>query len=229
MIRSSLPVVVLAVASGVTRADVVEQAFTYSWTSNDSELPVFSFEAFDDMGGARQLTGVTLGFAGSVTMEITAQTYDPFPLAAGEWSVEASHSVVPYFNGGDDGVELLLGLGGQSAAGITGDLGAGSGGFPFGEPGTPYVFSETIDFTNVVALDSSYFEAFSTGGPHGGFMNGFFDAVVTPPDNGQFVEVFARFLGQEGTFTLTYEYTNVPAPAGLALLGLGGLAVRRRR
>lgn len=229
MQRTALSLLVVAGWAGLASADVIEQRFDYTWTSNDSVFPEFSFEAFDDMGGTRELTAVKLGFSGSLTMEVTAQTYDPFPLEAGEWFAEASHTVVPYFNGGDDGVELLQGLGGQWVSEITGDLGAGNGGFPFGEPGTPYVYSETVDFANEVAVDSSLFADFSSGGPHGGFMNGFFDAVVTPPANGQYVEVFASYLEQSGTFTLTYEYSVVPAPAGLALLGAGGIAALRRR
>jgi hypothetical protein len=229
MNRTVLPLLAMAAAAGVAHADAIDQSFTYEWTSNDPDLPAFSFEAFDDMGGTRKLTGVHLGFEGTIVMELTAQTYDPVPLSAGEWFAEASHTVVAYFNGGDDGVELLQGLGGQWLAGVTGDLGAGTGGFPFGEPGTPYIVTDTLLLSNVVEVDNSLFADFSGDGPLEGFMAGFFDAVVTPPDSGQMIEVFPSFLSQSGSVTLTYEFVNVPTPGALALLGAFGVAARRRR
>lgn len=227
MNRTALPLLALAAAAGLASADVLEQSFSYTWSTDDPTQHAFSFNAFDTMGGTRELTGVRLGFDGTIAMEITAQTYDENPLDAGEWHAEASHTVVAYFHTG--GVNLLQGIGGQWADGITGDLGAGSGGFPFGEPGTPYIFTDTLTFANVVDIDSVHFDDFTGGGPFEGFMDGFFDAVVTPPNNGQMVEVFASHLLQDGTVTLTYEYVTVPAPAGLALLGACGLIARRRR
>lgn len=225
MYRTALSVLSLVAACGVARADVIDQTFNYSWTSADPRLAEFSFQPFDSMGGTRILTGVRLGFEGTIAMEITARTYDPVPLFAGEWSAEASHSVISYFNE----IEVFQGLGGQWMDGITGDLGAGSGGFPFGDPGTPYVVSDSVFHSLTVELDSSVFADFSGTDPLVGFMDAFTDTVVTPPNSGQYVEVFASMLAQDGALTLTYEYTTVPAPAGLAMLGVCGLAGMRRR
>ncbi|HZW11305.1 MAG TPA: hypothetical protein VFF69_15485 [Phycisphaerales bacterium] len=222
MNRTALSLATLAAAAGAAGADVIQQSFSYEWTSNDVQHS-FSFEPFDTAGGTRELTGVRVGFDGTIAMEITAQTYEG-ALEAGEWSAEASHTVVAYFNGG--GIDLLQGLGGQWSDGITGDLGAGSN----GQPGTPYVFTDTVGFANVVDVDSSYFGDFTGSEPLTGFMDGWFDGVVTPPDNGQWIEIFASMLSQEGTVTLTYEYENVPGPGALALLGVCGVVgVRRRR
>lgn len=223
MKTAALPLLALAAAAGTARADVIDQSFSYEWTSNDIQH-AFSFEPFDTIGGTRQLTGVRLGFEGTVTMEVTAQTYDPFPLSAGEWSAEASHTVVAYFNGG--GLDLLQGIGGQWLDGITGDLGPGGG---WGEPGTPYIVTDSVFFSNTVDIDSSQFAGFSGNEPLTGFMDGFTDVVVTPPDNGQWVDAFASFLAQEGTVTLTYEYVNVPGPGVLAGLGVCGIVGARRR
>ena len=210
-------------AAGVARADVINQSFDYDWTSNDIQH-AFSFDPFDDLGGTRQLTAVRLGFDGAISMEITAQTYDPTPIAEGEWSMEVSHTVVAYFR--DEGVELLQGIGGQWAADVSGDLGGGSD----GNPGTPYIFTQSIDFANVVDIDSAHWPDFSAGQPLGGFMDGFFDGFVIPPESGQWIEIFPSLFTQSGTVTLTYEYSTVPEPAGLAALGaIGGLALVRRR
>jgi hypothetical protein len=216
-----LPALALA-AAATAHADVINQSFSYSWDSNQVQH-AFSVQAFDSMGGTRQLTAVRLGFDGAISMEITAHTYDPNPVHTGEWSVEASHTVVAYFNGG--GIDLLQGIGGQSLADITGELGGGVN----GEPGTPLIVTDTINFANTVEVDPADIAQFYGSGQFTGFMDGFFDAVVTPPPGGQWIEVMASLLAQEGTVTLTYEYTTVPAPASSALLGAGLIMARRRR
>jgi hypothetical protein len=222
MNRSLLAVLGVALSAGVANADVQTQSFNYTWDSSQVQHP-FSFQAFDSMGGTRELTAVRLGFDGTISMEVTAQTIDPTPVHAGEWSFEASHTVVAFFNGG--GLELLQGIGGQSIIEVTGELGGGSG----GQPGTPLVVTDTIQLTNTVEVDPTQIAGFIGTGQLTGFMDGFFDAAVTPPTGGQWVELMATLLSQSGTVTLSYEYTTVPAPAGAAVLGLGMVVGRRRR
>jgi hypothetical protein len=221
MIRTHalLSVFALAAAAGSAGAEAVTQSFNYTWDSTQPQH-AFSFQAFDAMGGTRELTGVRLGFDGTISMEITAQTIDPIPVHTGEWEFEASHTVVAYFGG----LELLQGIGGQWGE-FTGELGGGSG----GQPGTPLVVTDTLQFANTVDVDPSQIASFYGNGQLTGFMDGFFDAVVTPPIGGQWVEVMATLLTQSGTVTLTYEYTTVPSPAGAAVLGLGMVMARRRR
>lgn len=219
-----LIVAVGSTAASAANADVITQSFDYDWDSTQLQH-AFSFDPFDDLGGDRQLTGVRLGFDGTISMEITAQTYDPTPIPEGDWSMEVSHTVVAYFN--DKGVELLQGIGGQWAADVSGDLGGGSD----GNPGTPFIFTQSIDFANTVDIDSAYWADFSAGQPLGGFMDGFFDGFVIPPESGQWIEIFPSLFTQAGTVTLTYEYSTVPEPAGLAALGslASALLLRRRR
>ncbi len=171
----------------------------------------------------RQLTAVRLGFEGTISMEVTASTIDPTPVHTGEWSFEASHTVVAYFNGG--GLDLLQGIGGQAMVDVTGELGGGVG----GQPGTPLVVTDTIQLVNTVEIDPVNLPDFYGNGQFTGFMDGFFDAVVTPPIGGQWVEVMPTLLSQSGTVTLTYEYVTVPAPAGAMALGLGMVMGMRRR
>jgi hypothetical protein len=220
MNRIALSTLVLAAAAGTAHADVIEQSFAYRWTSNDP-LPEFAFQAFDNMGGSRRLTSVRLGFEGNLEMELTAQTYES-ALHAGEWFVEATHTVVAFFNEGPD---LLQGLGGQWLADVTGELGAGSN----GQPGAPYIIRDARELSSIVEVDRSFYPDFRGTGLLGGIMAGFYDGAVTPPQNGQYVEVFPSFLSQDGKVTLTYEYVNVPAPSGLAALAVCGFAVGRRR
>lgn len=222
MTRALFSVLALAAAATVSSADVITQSFSYSWDSSQVQHP-FAFQAFDSMGGTRELTAVRLGFEGTVSMEITAFTRDPEPVHSGEWSVEASHTVVAYFNGG--GIDLLQGIGGQSMSDITGELGGGIN----GEPGTPLIVTDTVPLANTVELDPSVVPQFYGSGEFTGFMDGFFDAVVTPPSGGQWIEVSASLLSQQGTVTLTYEYATVPAPGVAAVLGMGLALVARRR
>jgi hypothetical protein len=223
MKRFAFALLALAGSASAARADVITQSFDYDWDSSQIQH-AFSFDPFDDLGGARQLTGVRLGFDGTISMEITAQTYDPTPIPEGDWTMEVSHTVVAYFN--DEGVDLLQGIGGQWAADVSGDLGGGSD----GNPGTPYIFTQSIDFANTVDIESMYWAHFTAGQPLGGFMDGFFDGFVIPPESGQWIEIFPSLLTQAGTVTLSYEYVAVPEPGSLAVLGvIGGLMLVRRR
>lgn len=221
MTRALPPLLALATASTIAHAELITQSFTYDWNSNQTQHP-FSFNAFDDMAGTRQLTAARLGFAGIISMELTASTTDPRPVHTGEWSVEASHTVVAFFNGG--GLNLLQGIGGQFGE-FTGELGGGVN----GQPGTPYIATDTLNFANTVDIDPSELPNFYGTGQFTGFMDAFYDAAVTPPLTGQWIDVLPTLFTQTGTVTLTYEYTIVPAPASLALLGLGGLVGSRRR
>ena len=125
-----------------------------------------------------------------------------------------------------EGVDLLQGIGGQWAADVSGDLGGGSD----GNPGTPYIFTQSIDFANTVDIESMYWAHFTAGQPLGGFMDGFFDGFVIPPESGQWIEIFPSLFTQAGTVTLSYEYAAVPEPGSLAVLGvIGGLMLVRRR
>lgn len=228
--RLALPSIVAAAAAGLAstagsaRAGVIEQSFTYSWDSGEPQH-TFAFQPFDTMGGTRELTGVRLGFEGTLEMEVTAHTYEG-ALRAGEWFADASHIAVAYFNGGKDGLELFQPIAGLGAEEITGDLGAGDG---QGNPGTPYVYTDSLFVAGVVEIESAYFEDISGGSPLVGFMDGFFDGAVMPPPSEQWIELIATRLAQEGTVTLTYEYRSVPTPGSLALLGACGLAAFRRR
>lgn len=219
MKAAALSFLALSAAAGVAHAEVIQQSLSYQWASEDPQQQ-FSFDPFDGMGGMRELTAVWLAFDGEVSMRVGAQTYEG-ALGAGEWEMEASHTVVAYFVG----IDLLEGIGGQWRSGVTGPLGAGSN----GQPGTPYLETYTETFANTVGIDPSNLVRFYGTEPLTGFMDGFFDAFVTPPLSGQFVEAVIDRLTQSGTVTLTYEYTVVPTPGALAMLGLGGLVAGRRR
>ncbi len=225
MKTSTLSVLAIALSAGLAAADVETQSFSYAWSTDDPVQHHFSFNPFDDMDGSRVLTNVYLSFDGELSMTVGAQTYEG-AVGAGEWEMEASHSIIAYFNGGDDGLELLQGLGGNWRDGITGDMGAGAG----GQPGTPYLFTFSDAFSNTVTIDPAVLPDFHGTQPLMGFMDGWFDAFVIPPASGQFIEAVIGRMAQTGTVTLTYEYEMVPAPAGVALLGVAGLvSVRRRR
>lgn len=221
MSRALLSTLALTASATLANAELITQSFNYAWNSNQTQQP-FSFNAFDSQGGTRELTAVKLAFEGAVSMEITATNTDPVTVLAGEWSVEASHTVVAFFN--DGGLNLLQGIGGQSND-FTGELPGGIGGLP----GTPVVFTDTLAFANTVDIDPAELPNFYGTGQFTGFMDGFYDAAVTPPINGQWIEVLPTLLSQSGTVTLTYEYSVVPAPASAAAFGLAGLATTRRR
>lgn len=221
MSRALLSAVAIAASTTLAHAEVITQSFNYNWNSNQTQHP-FTFNAFDSQGGTRELTAVQLTFDGTISMEITATNTDPRTVLPGEWSVEASHTVVAFFNEG--GLNLLQGIGGQSND-FTGELPGGIGGLP----GTPVVFTDTIAFANTVTIDPSELPNFYGTGQFSGFMDAFFDAAVTPPINGQWIDVLPTLFTQSGAVTLSYEYTIVPAPASATALGLALLMPRRSR
>lgn len=232
-----LIVLCLAAAAPLALGDTVTQTFNYSYDGDlydpNFSFPTTSFDTFDTMGGTRQLTGVSVHSSIDASMTVTIENYDDTPYDAGTWYAEVTASLllVCFDNNGVDGPNF--GLGGLYIADITGDLSAGTGGFPFGTPGDVKVTAFTSGHIETTrAANTSDFGYFTSGGS--------FDVALplltelflsTPPAGGGF-GIFGgpSAMAQTGAITLTYEYTTVPAPATVPAIGcLGLLATRRRR
>ena len=100
---------------------------------------------------------------------------------------------------------------------------------PLPDVGFTVIITDTIQLNNVATVDPGEIAKFYGTGQFTGFMDAFYDAVVTPPITGQWIDVLPTLFTQNGTVTLEYEYTVVPAPAGAAaMLGLGLITARRR-
>jgi hypothetical protein len=205
-------------------ADVITQDIEFTWSDSMPD-PSFTFAPFDDQDGTRILEGISLRFLGQSSTQAEFGNNGSTFLAAGTWEGEATFTTVLNFSGAGP----LVGLGGVGASGITGDLGAGTGS-PFDPPGDPTVITTLageIDFTR--ALGESTFAYFSADVAElTATLGRFTDTFVIAPPEGIVSAVYSD-QSQSGTFTLTYDFTVVPAPGAFAVLGALGLAGSRRR
>lgn len=217
-------------------ADTITQTFDldYIFDPNDKDFspPTATFNTFDTMGGTRELVGVTFSSHINAGMDVTVQNWDATPYAAGTWSCEIVGSILAFFQENNGVFGPSTGLGGLFIEGLTGDLGAGDGvGFPFGNPSEIVVTASVQDTINSsTSFGSDTFDYFSAGGSFDILMPTFSEFLLTPPDKGGF-GIFGGPSGgyQNGTLTLTYQYRNVPTPAGASLLAVGALGAARRR
>ena len=137
---------------------------------------------------------------------------------AGEYGISASSDNGASFSGFVSGSSLALFSSGSVVAGAS---------LTFWNPlaSSPYTsgYDYSISLTNAtgnwdVTLTDTYGDGWSWANVSG------LDAFVLNAENGQ--ELTIGFVS--GSFT-NFDFTLVPAPGGLALLGLAGLAGRRTR
>lgn len=225
--RLTLALAILNGAASAALADTISQSITYDWNA-DQGLQIGVFDAFDDAGGARQLTGVSFALDATTRWDVTCLNYETTPFGPDDWFAEGFANFNVLMGDFGAGAERIAGL--LEFHGLTGDLGAGTGG-PFGDPGDPAVSASfTGDILATFDLDASEF-AYFTGAPVNAFLLAFTDAYVDGPDGAPGIIVpQTDLLASAGKLTLNYEYVNVPAPGALpfALAGLA-LAARRRR
>ena len=225
--KQILTVAALGAAALPALAGTTTQTLDFTWDGL-GEWQVGAFQGFDDMGGSRQLTGVTVEVAAFARWDVIAQNYSPTPFEPDEWFAEGSTN----FN-------VLLGeFGGDSAERVvgsifftylTGALGAGDDDPFIGQPGDPAVQATFEgDIAGSFDLDLDEFGVFQNAEVAARLLS-FTDAWVDGP-NGAPGTIFigTEALTATGSMTLTYHY--VPTPAGVALLGvLAPVAIRRRR
>ncbi len=217
----------IAAATLPALAGTTTHTLDFTWDGL-GEWQVGAFQGFDDAGGSRQLTGVTVEVAAAARWDVIAQNYSPTPFEPDEWFAEGSTN----FN-------VLLGeFGGDSAERVvgsifftylTGALGAGDDDPINGQPGDPAVQATFEgDIAGSFDLDLDEFGVFQSA-EVGAYLLSFTDAWVDGPDGAPGnIFIGIESLTAAGTMTLTYHY--VPAPAGMALLGLlAPAAIRRRR
>lgn len=219
---------VLALVAGAAGADTVTQDLAFDWNA-ETGLEIGSFDAFDDAGGTRILTGVNVSIDGQAQWDLTLLNYSAQAFGPDDWHAEGFANFNVHLGEFGSGVERIVGY--IEFEGLTGELGAGSGDPIFGDPGDPAVSaSYTTDLLAAFSLDPSEFGVV-TSGPVLARILGFTDVVIGGPDGAPGIIVGETdLLGATGVLTLSYEFTTVPAPSALALLtGAGILGARRRR
>ena len=171
-----------------------------------------SFDAFDDDSGRRRLTSVDISYEGEMEFSVEVLNFDNQQYETGEWFVDAYLNTLlafaeqpDYEDGGP-----FFGLGGISITQITGQLGPGNGGGPFGGvPGEPTVESFASGaIVGFVSTDSNL-EYFQVDQPLQAVIGPLSDLVVTPPPGAFFIDVRPKDINQQGIVTLTYNFDFV--------------------
>ena len=240
----------IAALSGTTLADTVSTQTEF--TNSNYDGTIVSFDAFDDMGGTRQLTGVTLSYNQTMEFDLTIESNGYTALNAGDWTVEAGfygvHQLGVYDGlGGDGGPSYpVIGTGGvYTPVAFTGDLGASDGYNQSGPDtihgtfGEQFIFNQSFD--NSTNFGQSVLDALTGTGQVDTFLGSFTDLyfewindpnwVVDPnnPPDGPFSPfedpyygLFASFDRLSHTGTLTVTYEYAAVPTPSGLLVLGG-------
>lgn len=252
--------ILIGMLAGTAGADTVSTSVEFNNSGYDGTI--ISFDAFDDLGGTRQLTGVTLSYNQTMEFDLTIESNGYTAVQAGDWVLDAGFYGVHQLGvfdgrGGDGGPNYpVIGTGGvYTPVAFTGDLGASDGYNQSGPDtiqatfGEQFVFDQAFD--NSTEFGQRVLDTLTGTGQVDTFLGSFTDLFVewindpnwvvdpnNPPDgpfDGPFQDpyygIFVTFdrLSHYGTLSVSYEYTAVPTPSGLLVLGGAGLIVTRRR
>ena len=211
-----------------------------------------AFDRFDDMGGTRELTGVSFSYDQTMSFDLTIESNGYTALDAGDWLLDAGyytiHQLGTFDGRGGDGGPIIpaIGAGGLFGLQITSDLGA-SDGYNQSGPDTlnttiaeAFTFNQAFDNTD--DFGQSILDAVTGTGQLNTFMGGISELLFewvndpnwvvdpnNPPDgpfDGPFIDpyygIFVNFDEISHFGTLTVTYEYAAVPAPSALLALGG-------
>lgn len=244
----SVAVMLVSLAPVAALADVISHNVPFDYNANDGiTFPVL--QGFDTLGGTRELRGVTFDFHHGFELEVFAESTGPTPVSAEDYSVSISYiSLFQLGLAGGKQDPPFLGPGAFFLENASGDLGAFDG-VPGNDGPDSFrrSYTDAFTITQVYGLeDQDVLDAVRDAGELttvlGGFTEfffGWFSDPNWPLPPGGFPEyptdaalwVSTPSFRHFGSIDVTYEYVNVPGPAGAATIGvlcsLG--ALRRRR
>ena len=244
----------LATAAG---AETISQQVDFS--IDGFQGGTITFDRFDDMGGTRELTGVSFSYDQTIEFDMTIESNGYTGLEQGDWLLDAGYRTLHQmgvYGRGDGGPSYpAFGAGGFYAIQISADLGASDGYNGSGPDtynltaGESFIFNES--FSNDTSFGQNVLQSVMGEGQLDTFMGGFTDLFFewvndpnwvvdpnNPPDgpfDGPFQDpyygIFVSFdrILHSGSLTINYEYSVVPAPSGLLLMSGAGMLAIRRR
>lgn len=247
---------VLAAATSLAHAGIESQVVNFD---HGFEGEFINFQQFDTMGGTRELTGLSLSYDQTITLDLLIQSNGYTALNDGDWLMDAGYLSIHQFGLAEEGGDgepgpPFIGPGAVFDQ-VSGDLGI-SDGYNNGGIDTlnaiitdSFVFNASFDGST--EFDQRMFDAFTGPGTLETFMAGFSELffqwindpnwIVDPnnppegPFDGPFIDPFygifvdLQSLSHSGAITVNYEFTTVPAPSALALLAGAALGTTRRR
>ncbi len=206
----------LGVALFVGGVQAASETQVLSFDYSGGPPPQFTIEKFDSQGGTRTLTGVTISFDATSSLDVFAENQSDAPVD--DWFVDLA--VLPRFEL-LDAKKSSFGLGGSGFPQLMADLGPSDG-----VPGSGEDF---IQFPTVSVKLHSHFDLFPQDVAlfdGGGTVDGLLAlplSIAIPP----LPVAFDLTRNDVGALTITYQY--VPEPSVLSLLTFGGLLFVRRR
>lgn len=234
-----------AAAPAAALADVITQSVPFDYDVVDGiAFPVL--QRFDTQGGTRELQSVTFEFRHNFAVEVFVESTGPTPVAAEDFAlIVSSFGIFQLGEASED--PPFLGPGGFFVENASGDLAAYDN-VPGNDGPDSYRRSFTDVFTTVQeygAADPEVLQAVTGSGTLttvlGGFTELFFGwnndpnwpvppgGVPEYPDDAA-IWVSTPLFRHSGEIVVTYEFTNVPAPAAAAnLAALAAMGLRRRR
>jgi len=230
------PLTGATIALGITmsgaHAQTQTQSFDYTYSDADGTLATFTIDRFDDQGGTRELTGVTLTLDSTISFGLQVENNNDFALSAGDFYASGdSNTLLSFIDETPGSSHPFFGLGGVSLYDVTGNLAASDGSAgPFGGgnwSGPDSMIRRTSATINsVLTVGTDLWDDFLLDGQIEALFGPFADVRVDG------FGVSARLIDQEhdGTLGVIYSYDVVPTPgAGLALIAGLGFTSRRRR
>jgi hypothetical protein len=196
------------------------QTVPFAWDVQESNTAVLlDYDGFDDMGGTRNLTGVSFSFESLYSLNMLAENGEDQPISSDQWFIEA----VTLFQMGLD--ELFLGALDVEFIGLlSADLAANDGVPMEGPDSIAWGFEGAM--SGSVNLAESEFYRFTNGALTADAYPFLSLAISAPPP---FFDLYITDHIHTGSVSLTYEFDVVPAPGSAVLFFAAALGVRRRR
>ena len=238
--KHTIPIFAIAAMSSLAHAEVINQVVSFN---SGFDGTFISFEKFDTMGGTRELTGLSLSYDQTISLDLQAQSNGYTALNAGDWLLDTGFISLHQFG-------LVEGRGGDGDPGppfigpgaifdtVTSDLGVSDGYNNGGIDTMQFNISDSFifeaEYDGSTEFDQRMFEAFTGTGSLdtflGGFIEGFFQWVNDPnwvvdPDNppdgpfggpfggDPFYGIFVDYLALSHSGDITVTYEYATVPA----------------